>query len=62
MIFHYNHEDGNISPWIIVKDNKTKDGKYLSKNKEQNEVILFPFTFVRITDIKEIEKEKEKNL
>jgi len=62
MIFHYKHEDGNISPGIIVKDNKTKDGKYLSKNKDESEVILFPFTFVRITDIKEIEKEKDKNL
>ena len=62
MVFHYKHQMGNISPGIIVKDNKTKDGKYLSKHKNENEVILFPFTFVRITEIKEIEKEKEKNL
>ena len=61
MVFHYKHENGNISPGIIVKDNLAKDGHYLSKHKNENEVILFPFTFVRITQIKEIEKEKEKN-
>ena len=61
MIFHYKHETGNISPGIIVKDNVAKDGKYLSKHKNENEVILFPFTFVRITGIKRIDEEKEKN-
>jgi hypothetical protein len=60
MIFNYKHEAGNISPGIIVKDNKGKDGEYLSKHKSENEVILFPFTFVRITEIKEIEKEKNQ--
>ena len=59
MIFFYKHEKGNISPGIIIKDNKDKDGKYLSHYKGENEVILFPFTFVRILKIKEIEKEKE---
>ena len=56
MIFHYKHEAGNISPGIIVKDNKGKDGKYLSSHQNENEVILFPFTFARIIDIKEIQK------
>ena len=59
MIFYYKHETGNISPGIIIKDNKGKDGKHLSKHKNENEVILFPFTFVKIIKIKEIEKEKE---
>ena len=56
MIFNYKHEAGNISPGIIVKDNKGNDRKYLSKLIDENEVILFPFTFVRITEIKEIQK------
>jgi hypothetical protein len=56
MIFNYKHEAGNISPGIIVKDNKGNDDDYLSKHKSENEVILFPFTFVRITEIKEIQK------
>jgi len=60
MIFHYKHEKGNISPGIIIKDNIAKDGKYLSSLKNENEVILYPFTFVRITDIKEIKKEKNQ--
>ena len=60
MVFNYKHENGNISPGIIVKDNLAKDGHYLSKHMNENEVILFPFTFVRITEIKEIEKEKNQ--
>ena len=59
MIFHYKHEAGNISPGIIVKDNKTKDGKQMSRFPTENEVILFPFTFARITKIKEISNNKE---
>ena len=59
MIFHYKHEAGNISPGIIVKDNKTKDGKQMSRFPTENEVILFPFTFARITKIKEISNKKE---
>ena len=55
MIFYYNHEKGNISPGIIIKDNKGKDGKYLSKHKNENEVILFPFTFARILEINKLE-------
>ncbi len=56
-IFNYKHEEGNISPGIIIKDNKGKDGKFLSTNHYENEVILFPFTFVRIKSI----KSKNKN-
>ena len=56
MIFTYKHQKGNISPGIIVKDYKGKDGQYLSSFPSENEVILFPFTFVRITKIKKLEK------
>ena len=55
MIFFYNHEAGNISPGIIVKDNKGKDREYLSEHKDENEVILFPFTFARISEINKLE-------
>ena len=40
MIFKYNYKEGNISPGIIVP------------NSFENEVILFPFTFAKICDIK----------
>ena len=40
MIFKYNYKEGNISPGIIVP------------YSFENEVILFPFTFVKICDIK----------
>ena len=59
MIFSYTHQNGNISPGIIVKNYKGKDGYFLSSHPTENEVILFPFTFVRITKIKEIKKKKE---
>ena len=51
MIFNYKHEYGNISPGIIIKNNKRKDGEYISAEPTENEVILFPFTFARITGI-----------
>ena len=57
MIFDYNHKPDNISPGIIICDKKGKDGKYLSTRPTEREVILFPFTFVRIN---KIEKDKEK--
>jgi len=60
MIFHYKHEKDNISPGIIIKDNTGKDGKYLSKHKSENEVILFPFTFARITEINLVDKNKNQ--
>jgi len=52
MIFKYIHKSGNISPGIIVEDKKGKDGNYLSTRPKENEVILFPFTFAKIYDIK----------
>ena len=51
MIFKYKHENGNISPGIIIENNKGKDGEYLSSFPEENEVILFPFTFAKIVKI-----------
>ena len=57
MIFNYKHKPDNISPGIIICDNKGKDGKNLSTRPKELEVILFPFTFVRIN---KIEKDKEK--
>ena len=51
MIFKYKHQEGNISPGIIVEDKKIC-GRYLSSLPTENEVILFPFTFARIYKIK----------
>lgn len=51
LIIKYHHEYGNKSPGIIVEDKKGTDGQYLSYYSSENEVILFPFTFVRINDI-----------
>ena len=51
MIFKYNHEYGNISPGIIVENKRGHDGDYISSYPEENEVILFPFTFTRIESI-----------
>ena len=56
MIFEYKHEQGNISPGIIINDNEAKHGKFLLGKKSEKEVMLFPFTFARITNIKLIEK------
>ena len=60
MIFNYKHNIKNKSPGIIVKDNKASDGQYISTNPNENEVILFPFTFVRITKINNLVSKKEK--
>ena len=60
MIFNYYHKPGNISPGIIVTDKKGKDGDYLSKNPNEKEVILFPFTFARITGIKRVSQTENK--
>ncbi len=60
MIFNYKYEPGNISPGIVLLDNKGKDGEYLSKHPVEKEVMLFPFTFARITDIREVPTEKNK--
>ena len=59
MIFSYKHKSSNKSPGIIVKRNKASDGQYMSSNKSENEVILFPFTFVRINKLVLI-SEKDK--
>ena len=50
LIIKYKYETGNISPGIIV-ENKKVNGNYLSCFPFENEVILFPFTFLRIHDI-----------
>ena len=52
MIFKYKHQSGNISPGIILEDKKGHDKNYLSAFPSEYEVILFPFTFVRINEIK----------
>jgi len=57
MILNYQHIANNISPGIIICDNKGKDGKYLSILPKEGEVILFPFTFARI---KTIQKDPSK--
>ena len=56
MIFKYKHEPGNISPGIIIKDHLGSDGKHISSHPTENEVILFPFTFARITNIEPMKK------
>ena len=60
MIFNYTHEAGNISPGILILNNKGKDNQYLSKFPQEKEVLLFPFTFVRIIGIKEIPQEENQ--
>lgn len=49
--FIYKHKSGNISPGIVLENNKLKDGNYISCNPKEKEVILFPFTFVKLKDI-----------
>ena len=56
MIFNYKHNNNNISPGIIVKNNIASDGHYLSVHEKENEVILFPFTFCKITKVEKIEE------
>jgi hypothetical protein len=58
IIFRYIHQKDNISPGIIIKDNKGKDGQYISRHLNENEVLLFPFTFARITKINKIDEIK----
>ena len=60
MIFYYRHQEGIISPGIIILNNKGKDNLPLSINPNENEVLLFPFTFARIIGVKEVaQKENE---
>ena len=59
MIIEYKHQPGNISPGIIVANNKGKENnEFLSLHHKEEEVILFPFTFLKI---KKIKKLNEKN-
>ena len=52
LIIKYHHESGNKSPGIIIEDKKGIDIKdYLSCFHNENEVILFPFTFLKIIGI-----------
>ena len=63
MIFKYKYKKDNKSPGIVIEDKKIKDGTYLSKNPKEKEVILFPFTFAKIYDIKsEIENKVKINV
>lgn len=43
MIFYYKYNKGNISPGIVIED--------ISQNSSELEVILLPFTFVRILKV-----------
>ena len=52
LIFKYYYKKGSISPGIIIEDQKLKDKTYLSCRPKENEVLLFPFTFAKITEIK----------
>ena len=36
---------------MIVENKKGKKGDYLSEFSDENEVVLFPFTFMKINDI-----------
>ena len=51
LIIKYNYESDNKSPGIIIEDKKGTDGKNLSFFPSENEVILFPFTFLKIKNI-----------
>ena len=59
MIIEYKHKPGNISPGIIVSNNKGIEDKLYLSNTNEEEVILFPFTFFKI---KKIQKLYEDNL
>ena len=57
LIFKYSYEKGDISPGIVIDNKKGKDGKYISSHPKDKNVILFPFIFARINEIKtEVEK------
>ena len=61
MIFKYKYKTGYISPGILVLNKLGKDNMPLSDNSSENEVILFPFTFARITNIVPQGKEQGKD-
>ena len=60
MIFNYRHVPGNISPGILILNNKGKDNKYLSSHPKEKEVLLFPFTFAKIIGIKQVPTEENQ--
>ena len=59
MIFNYRHIPGVISPGIIIANNRGKDNLPLSKYPNENEVILFPFTFAIIKNIMNVPQKEE---
>ena len=57
--FKYIYQKGIISPGIIIDDNIIKDIDNLSSNPKEKRVLLFPFTFAKLYEIK-IEKNNPK--
>ncbi len=53
LIIKYVHKPGNISPGIILEDKIGHSGKHLSCFPSEKEVLLLPFTFLKITNINE---------
>ena len=62
LIFKYKYKSGNISPGIIFADRKDSKGDYLSQYPNEQEVLLFPFTFVRIISINSSNSNKIINM
>ena len=60
MIFNYRHVPGVISPGIIIANNRGKDNLPLSKYPNENEVILFPFTFAIINNIMKVPQREDQ--
>ena len=54
MIFKYKYKNGNISPGFFLDDKTDHYGNTLSSYTDEYEVLLFPFTFVRINNIKSV--------
>ena len=50
MIIQYYHSDGNISPGLFIKD--------FSDYKEEEELLLFPFTFFRVNNVIQYESNR----
>lgn len=52
MIIQYHHEDGNISPGLYIAD--------LSDSKNEEEVLLLPFTFFKLNSVVETPNQPNK--
>ena len=52
MLINYKYNKENISPGMILDSKVGHDGQNLSHFTSEREVILFPFTFLRINNIK----------